>query len=745
MSILDKTPESAKTKRVKYAVGGIESLAELPAVAAQAVSALCQTPFSPATLAAVVGTSPALAARVLFLAWQQGIDPADRGFSIERILEKIPSDVVRDGILSVDVYAKEDAEDSRGAPSRQDLVVHSLAVAFGARRIAEASPLQIDPDLAFLAGLLHDVGKLAVQQVMPKGFDRIVQQARSSEQAGHIQEREDLGTDHAALGRLLARKWHFPPPIQTAIWLHHSPAAAASRPDGGRLAQLVTVADAVARTAGIGTSGSYDRPEVTAQMAEYFELDPAALQAITARLPEVVRTATARPEWQDPDPWPRLSQATREAALQLSRKLTQLTADQGKLQSASGQMTFLRDFLGAIPCHLTAVDLAEDLARRWQRFYQTGKVCVLLASPEDEEAPDVAVVEGLGASRKLLLDGPDAVAWEPAVRGKEFGVYAPGPFLEELAEQTATAWDPRRTRWVPLSFDRRTFGMVIFELNYPADADRFVDHFRVTAQGAAAGLYLMMSRQRHEQIAEDLAGLLAEAPDTETQDGEIDLGAALVEVAAGFAHELNNPLAVISGRAQLLAEGQVDESTRRSLHQIQDQARQISALVEGLMSYAEPPAPRKAPTPVGQILEEAVDLARQRLGGEALDLQIETAPDAAMVFVDSAQVATAVSNVLVNAFESYADTRGPVEVRIERAASGEYAAIRVRDNGCGMEAETLRKATLPFFSARPAGRKRGLGLAFADRLIRLNDGRLEIASEPGAGTTVTFELPLRDS
>ena len=746
--MVERTCESAVTQRVRYAVGGIESLAELPTVAAKAISAVGQAQFSPAELAAVMETSPGLTACMLSLAWQHGIDPANLGFSIRRVLEKIPLDILRDLVLSTDVYHEDPIDEAGDGPSRKDLVLHSLVVAHGARRIAEASTLEVSPDIAFLAGLLHDIGKLAIHQVMPRGLGRIVQRARSSGWASHLAEREELGTDHAALGRLLARKWHFPQPLETAIWLHHSPAAAANGPDGGDLAQMVAVADTLARAPGIGSSGSFDRVQATQQMAERLELDYATLQAIGNRLPEVVQHLKGQLVWEDQDPWPRLSEATRTTAAQLSRRCTQLAADQGRLQGMSCQMAFVRDFLAAMPCHLTATDLAEDLARRWQHVYQTGKVCVLLMSHEDEEVVDVAVVEGLGSSRKFLLDGPDPAIWMDEVIGKDFGVYQAGPWLDGLAEQTGTEWDRSRTRWVPLTFGRQAFGVVAFELNYPADTDRFVEHFRFTAQVAATGLYLMMSRQRHEQIAEDLAGLLAGvSPETASTDrgaGPMDLTEALIEVAAGLAHELNNPLAVISGRAQLLAEGPVDEPTRRSLHQIQDQAGQVAALAEGLMGYAEPPPPRTVPTALGQILDEAVELARQRLGGGDLDLQIETAQDViTTVIVDSAQVATALSNILVNAFESYADTRGRVEVRIDRDPTGNYARIRVRDQGCGMDAQTLRKATLPFFSTRPAGRKRGLGLAFADRLIRLNKGHLQIISEPGSGTTLTLELPLR--
>ena len=66
--------------------------------------------------------------------------------------------------------------------------------------------------------------------------------------------------------------------------------------------------------------------------------------------------------------------------------------------------------------------------------------------------------------------------------------------------------------------------------------------------------------------------------------------------------------------------------------------------------------------------------------------------------------------------------------------------LKIRDLGCGMDAETLRKATQPFFSAKAAGRKRGMGLAYTARFLQINGGTLDIESEPGIGTTVTILL-----
>jgi len=218
---------------------------------------------------------------------------------------------------------------------------------------------------------------------------------------------------------------------------------------------------------------------------------------------------------------------------------------------------------------------------------------------------------------------------------------------------------------------------------------------------------------------------------------------ALAEMAAGAAHELNNPLAVISGRAQLLAEAESDQGKKKILEQIYKNAREASAIIEDLMSFAEPPEARAAQTDIKQMLEEAIQLARQKTNTEHLDVQIAAAEGIESVFVDSAQVVSAIANVISNAVESYGEKSGPIKITGEAAESGDSVKLQISDAGCGMDAETTSKATQPFFSAKPAGRKRGMGLAYAVRFIQLNKGSFNITSKPGSGTTITICLPCK--
>jgi len=313
-------------------------------------------------------------------------------------------------------------------------------------------------------------------------------------------------------------------------------------------------------------------------------------------------------------------------------------------------------------------------------------------------------------------------------------------YIDWLLEQLDVEFDLKQTKLVPLPARGKAVGGIAFELRYPGDAELFEEKFKRAASIAGAVLDIAFTSANQQHFAEQFAQLLAKPREAEPQIAADSSLGALAEMAAGAAHELNNPLSVISGRAQLLDEAETDPEKKRILKQIQENTGEISGIIEDLMSFANPPEPRPGETNIKQMLDEAVQLTSQKTGVEHINVQIEVAEDVKSVFVDSAQIVSAIANVLTNAIESYTGSLGPVKVTAT-AESGNFVKLQINDLGCGMDAETLQKATQPLFSAKPAGRKRGMGLAHAARLIQLNKGMLEITSEPGKGTTVTIYLP----
>ncbi len=749
-----KQVDATASRKVELAIGELGLLSVPPCVAVQYLSKLLQGQFSPASVAEIVQSEPALAAGVLSLAQRLAAGPASQRHAVRLVLDRLGADAVRDLLLKTKVSAGfeiEFAHEQPALPSRKDLILHSLAVACAARRIAEASESGIEPNLAYAAGLLHDIGKLALQDIMPKSLAAITKEAEATKTGLHAVEQKHLGTDHALLGKQLAQRWRLPEPIKLAIWLHHSDAAAFAHtvPEAG-LAALVKASDSIARQANIGLSGSFDEPEPLESMAESLGVRAEVLQQIRDELPQEIKRKSACLGLETPHATAKYCDLLQRITAQLSEGHTRLSSEGRSLQSTSGYLAFAREFLQSVRPNVAAVDIAEDFAKRWQRFFQTGTVCLYLTAGSHDGVVDAAIVEALGHSHKTVVRPPQGDSLLPKPIAGGFTLLEAGDHIDWLLEQVGVDFNSDQARLAPLVSDGQVVGVMAFELNYPDDVTLFAEKFEMAAAMAGTVLGLSLTKEGQEQWAERFAQVNgvrnASISNYETKpysvaanvpaDGTVE---ALAEMAAGVAHELNNPLSVIAGRAQLLAQVESDGQKRHVLDVIHENAREASGVVDDLMSYAQPATPRVAATAVSQIIEEAVQLAGHKTGAEHINAQVHISPEVRDVLADSAQVVVAIANVIANSIESYADPMGPVKITAEHQNGG--LCLQVNDLGCGMDEATIRKAVSPFFSAKSAGRKRGMGLAYASRLIRLNKGTLNIESRPDHGTTVMITLP----
>lgn len=214
---------------------------------------------------------------------------------------------------------------------------------------------------------------------------------------------------------------------------------------------------------------------------------------------------------------------------------------------------------------------------------------------------------------------------------------------------------------------------------------------------------------------------------------------AMAEFAAGAGHEINNPLAVIAGRAQLFLRDETDAERRRGLALIVAQVKRAYEMIADMRLFARPPAPEfrrfdLAALLDGLVAEFAPAAARQAIQitrpGHAGPLEIEA---------DAAQVQVAVRAVVQNALEAIG-REGHVEVALH--AAGDEVRVRVADDGPGIGPEERKHLFDPFYSARQAGRGLGLGLSKAWRIVVTNHrGRIEVQSGPARGAALTITLP----
>ena len=218
--------------------------------------------------------------------------------------------------------------------------------------------------------------------------------------------------------------------------------------------------------------------------------------------------------------------------------------------------------------------------------------------------------------------------------------------------------------------------------------------------------------------------------------------AAVGDLAAGVAHEVNNPLTGVLGFAELLIDASPPDDPRRAdLETIRDEAIRARDIVRALRDFASPRAPELAETDLSLLVHQTIDLIRYSIERRGITIHEDLAA-LPPILIDGSAIQQAVLNILTNARQAVEDG-GRLEIAV--GADGDGRLISITDDGIGMDATTARLAFDPFFSGRedavdvePAA---GLGLSVSNGLIESHGGTISITSRPGRGTTVEIRLP----
>jgi signal transduction histidine kinase len=242
-----------------------------------------------------------------------------------------------------------------------------------------------------------------------------------------------------------------------------------------------------------------------------------------------------------------------------------------------------------------------------------------------------------------------------------------------------------------------------------------------------------------ENDVDRLHRLLVEQRAAEEERVRSEKLAALAEFAAGASHEINNPLAVISGQSQYLLQAEGDEGRQKALASIVRQVQRIHGILTELMQFARPARPHKQPQRLGGLLKASVEELRAAAEERAVAVSCDDADPALSVFGDGPQLQTALACLVRNAVQA-APGGGWVRVFCDGARDGRVDVV-VEDNGPGPSPAQQRHMFDPFFSGRSAGRGRGLGLPTAWRLAREHGGDVRFEPRPDGPTRFVLSLP----
>jgi two-component system NtrC family sensor kinase len=219
--------------------------------------------------------------------------------------------------------------------------------------------------------------------------------------------------------------------------------------------------------------------------------------------------------------------------------------------------------------------------------------------------------------------------------------------------------------------------------------------------------------------------------------------ASIGRLAAGVAHEINNPLTGVLTFAHMLRKSVADGSQeRKDLETIIEATMRCREIVRGLLNFSRQNEPHKELSDLNQVLQRALNLTRNQAALHRIDVREELNGALPPVVIDPHQIQEVAVNVIVNAIDAMPDGgRLTVRSRTGQWNGGRSLEFEISDTGLGIPPENLDRIFDPFFTTKPPGRGTGLGLAVSYGIIAEHGGRIDVESTMGAGTTVTVRLP----
>ncbi|MEM0984064.1 MAG: HDOD domain-containing protein [Planctomycetota bacterium] len=747
-----RSPESER-RQVELILAQIDALPTLSPVAARLLSVGSAEDADIDEVVKLIESDPSLTATLLGLCRKSTTGLGTKVDSVKRAVVLLGFEAVRTAALSAVVFEQmqEQSEHADRAPREADeprvdrvgLWKHAAAVACAAEIIAaEASHLRVPPERAFIAGLLHDIGRVVLESILPRATARVASLAeRRAEESASV-ERKVLGIDHFSAGERLAARWELPVFLSSVIAQHSRSPGTTTVVEDRALVGIVTCAKAMCRDRHLGWSGDFGTPPDAMLWLRELELPEALLEEIGPRVLEATADRWSVLRLDDQTTPEMLADAVTVANQRLAtmnRALLDRTAEsagRGKaLRAIAAFQSSWRQGQGAIETIEKVVASAAAVlgegywaavhqsatSRDWQvfEFTKRGKLVRSTAVERPGDAERRLSLAHLSESGDVPLRTPEILA---ALRD---GLESK-PDLDQL-------------RAISLSIEGMDAGTLLLHdrSSRPLQGDSWVALKNVWSAAVREAEAADTTRRASEQQSE-LTRALEDARDQLSRAAVMTM---LGGLTAGAAHELGTPLAVAKGRSQRLLASTRDDAVSADAKAIVAAVERMDELVSNLRLLAEPPTPKTDPLDVDELLRDAVGHAAER-SEPAGHAQVKTRvmEEDLTVTGDRKLLTASLSELIQNAAEA---APGPqIEITAERDALDGRVLISVRDFGPGLSARARKHAFDPFFSEKPAGRRTGLGLTRARRLVEVQGGELSLQSPPGGGVRAVVLMPV---
>jgi putative nucleotidyltransferase with HDIG domain len=754
----------------------VDSIPTLPAIAMEAIRLMEGEHSSFDSIADLLKNDQVLAGRILHYANSAFVGSRAKISTISRAISLLGFNTVRSIILSVSVFELFSGKLAERKTNLVNFWLHSIGVAVTAEALAIKLGFP-NPEEAYLAGLVHDIGKLVCYLHFPQEFEDVCHEL---EKTGDYSvkgalpldvENNIMGTNHADVGKTVASQWMFPEALANAIWMHHQPVFESITPEEGNLYQLVRFADVLCVAHNIGSSyflskSAYDHQHfhfALEGLMYHHNFSSEDIEGLVDQVILKVKEVGNILGVCDEDIYRSLVSSANASlgsmSLSLERRNNQLIASNKVLDATYKMVRQIKSGM-PLPETIQGIIFAAKEAFGVERCLcmirddQAGFFVGQVSSPDGFEkfvVPITQVDEGDPAGGKSSDIEDEALR-----RLKKASVdFSEGAILESGVVDIVSGSQFLASFFVAdkLSHGRqeRIIGELMVDFrNSDALSERIEDlsrNFELFSSAAGSAVERILMEKDLEKQARDMAEASRKMEESQRQLFHSHRLATVGSLAAGAAHEINNPLTIISLNLQImeriLSGEKVDPELLERLKIISDQEIRISKIIGELMGFARPSQPKLEASAVGQIMGSVLAVLADRVSMEKVNICNEISIDLPKVMVDALQIEQVFMNLLINANHSMPQGG---RIHLQAAAQGnDFVVVRIQDTGSGIPKKNLAKIFDPFFTTKKEGEGTGLGLAISHSIVEHNGGGMQVESEEGKGTTFSISLPIDKS
>lgn len=705
-----------------------------PRIAEALVRCLTAPSPCPEELRWLVNSDPALAAAMCQFHEPLRIGPA---FVVD-------AETVRDTLaFALRTWSRQPAPGVEWAGRPLAWLRHSIATAACSERIS-ARCRGANPDEAYWAGLLHDLGKLALHTLNAESYARIIRAAEHGEDTLVALERREFGIDHAAAGKHLLERWGAPRPIVDAAWLHHHPLDALNPAHFPvSLIDVVVLGSALAHELEAGTrelplrrhDARLDRLRLDAGTLDLIRQDAASF--LSARLEHLDLASSGAPSY------PVLhAMLGSKPATGFERRAS---SDRSHHPDAA------RDFLLAADPELPLDSILEHCARAVRAAFriERGACCALNAV--GGELTGCAWSGDMGPLRHFAVkldDGRGTPAALPAV------LETTNAYWDE--EGTAKREERRRSPAcreagpviVPLLGRGRVIGYLIAQPKGGGESPwtreemcELNDFAECIAAAIGRHHTLMIETARTESLAEALLRQSSPIsagprPPESPSPAPRTRGRTLAGFAGGLARALAGPLGAISSQTQQLGAAGGDPQVQAAARQILSESRRLNRLLVDLDALADSTPPKFEPGLLNYHVRQFAGAIRTRLEKKRIKLTEYYAEGLPRVQIDGRKLDRAFFNLLFWAEQAMSENGGEWVIQTSASLDRGWVVLRFEDTARAIPADELPRIFEPFGAGSSE-----LGLAVCRAIVEEHGGRITVESTPGKGNAFTILLP----